>query len=319
MLEGMAASPFSAPTATSCSRNSGLPSAVSTISRGPRLDLARPRAPRALARRHPRARPASAAICSGGAPPTRAAISRNSGRAMADDQNRLRRRRTRRGTRAGRAASAPPSGRPRRPRPAAARPRRARTAAAPPRRSRRPAPRPRDEPDRAQDQPDDRFLVPVEQLRDPRPRIARRRVVDDLCQRPVGDALAVRQAAPDRDRGVVELPAQLAHQPRLADPGGPGDRHGVAASVRLAPAPSAARSSLHLVRPAHERAARRRLVGRVVDQPEQPPRAHLGGAALQRDAAPAARRARRPRRADGCSRRAGSRPRVRSPPGARPR
>ena len=47
-------------------------------------------------------------------------------------------------------------------------------------------------------------------------------------ERPVGDSLAVGQAAaavpPDRLREAVEVLVELPREPRLADPGDPGDR-----------------------------------------------------------------------------------------------
>ncbi len=47
-------------------------------------------------------------------------------------------------------------------------------------------------------------------------------VVDDLLERPVGDALAVGQAAPDDDAGAgLDVGDELLDEPRLADPGRP--------------------------------------------------------------------------------------------------
>lgn len=46
----------------------------------------------------------------------------------------------------------------------------------------------------------------------------------DLDQRPVGDSLAVREAAAGEQTGVGAL-GELADEPHLADPGRPEERH----------------------------------------------------------------------------------------------
>ena len=50
------------------------------------------------------------------------------------------------------------------------------------------------------------------------------RLLQDLGERPVGDAVAVREAAPDEDPRALEPREQLAHEPALADAGVAVDR-----------------------------------------------------------------------------------------------
>ena len=57
-----------------------------------------------------------------------------------------------------------------------------------------------------------------------------RELLDDLHDRPVGDALAVGQAAPADDE-CVERAEELGRQAGLADPGGPEDREQLAGTV----------------------------------------------------------------------------------------
>ena len=52
-----------------------------------------------------------------------------------------------------------------------------------------------------------------------------------LGDRPVGDALAVRQAAPGQDRRALDAVDELPREPRLADPGGAVHGHEVRAPV----------------------------------------------------------------------------------------
>ncbi len=162
--------------------------------------------------------------------------------------------------------------------------------------------------DRGQDQPRD-LLVSFEQLVEPLARVVAAELPDDLGQRTVGRALAVGRAAPDHHAGlVVGLGDELSCEARLADPGRPHHRHRMAGL--LGARPGRGRRGAH---PAPARAPRtdsgtdgaapcRRSPGRAAATPAP---SRCGPSAR---AAPGAPRA--PRREPGRrrSRRAGSRP-----------
>ena len=103
-------------------------------------------------------------------------------------------------------------------------------------------------------------LVAVEQRGDPGRGLLPADLAHDLRERTVGDVLAVGQAAPDRDRRVVaDVVQHLPDQARLADARGPGHRHG---HERAAPRGAAIRVAQRgeLLVPADERARRRRVL-----------------------------------------------------------
>ena len=114
----------------------------------------------------------------------------------------------------------------------------------------------------------------------------------DLSERVVGDALAVREASPPQDRGV-RVGEELAHEPRLADPGRAEQREQVRGAL-VARALEAAPEELELLRaPDHRRVEVPDVTGRVDE--------HRGAAGTPARArtcpsARAARPARPPRR-----------------------
>ena len=96
---------------------------------------------------------------------------------------------------------------------------------------------------------------------------------DDLDERPVGDALAVRKAAPFEHEDVVaDVGDQLAGEPRLADSGLADDRHDPTRRARLTAASSSARSaSSSAARPTKGESIRRGDAGDVRLDLEQAP------------------------------------------------
>ena len=306
MLDGSAASPVSAPTATRCSRNSGLPSAVSTIraavpdpsAPAPTLVTSAPRlgVRERLQQQH---RPVGlrGEPSRGAAPGDRAARGRRSAARA--------RSRTPSGTRAGRAAWTRPSGRRRRPPRARAPPPRARASGGRPRTSPPPGPTPSDEADRGEHHLRDR-LVAVEQLADP---LAAAELADDLGERAVGHALAVGRAAADDHGGVVaDCGDQLLREARLAHPGRADDGHRVAVLLARARGRTTVRSVSQLAAavPRTGSADERAIAAPSGVELEQPP-CRLA-VRFQR-----ARRAPRRGPGGGCRRRAGSRPPARRP------
>ncbi len=88
------------------------------------------------------------------------------------------------------------------------------------------------------------------------------RLPEDLRERPVRDALAVRKAAPDEHVGVVlERRRHFAREPRLADPGWPERRDEAARSGRQRLVESRP-NTRELVAPADERRVEAALEGR---------------------------------------------------------
>ena len=257
-----------APIATSCSRNSGLPSARRTIPAAPGTSRTSssasscPSGSRAMTERpDPGANHAGAHLHEFRA-------------SEAQDEDRVRAGERLRRSRGGPGASARPSGRRRpRARAGAGRPR-TRAAAARPERLVGLHRRAVAEADRAQHRARER-LVAVEQRGDPGRGPLAADLAHDLRERAVGDVLAVGQAAPDRDRRVVaDVVQQLADQPRLADAGGSRHRHGDERALVARAAPCIAqRRELRVA--ADERARRR---GVLRPQPQQARRRELAAA-----------------------------------------
>src|SRR5439155_16930155 len=101
---------------------------------------------------------------------------------------------------------------------------------------------------------------------------------DDLLERPVGDALAVGEAAADDDaRPRLDLRDELADEPRLADPGR-ADHGRDEAVAGLHPRVEAAPQRGQLAPPTHHRGARAPAQAQAVGrEPPDPPRAHAAG------------------------------------------
>ena len=88
-----------------------------------------------------------------------------------------------------------------------------------------------------------------------------RQLTDDLRDGPVGDALAVREAAPLGDERVARHGRdELADEPRLPDSGGPDDRDDVAGAIARHPLVSLLQQP-ELVRAADQRAVEARARG----------------------------------------------------------
>ena len=261
---GSAASPCSAWAATSCSRNSGLPSAVSTILPASCDSSARRRRRGAAPARPgaPRARAATAAAAAppttGGSPAAPGGRCRRAGSA--------RRSRTRPRARAGRAASGSAQC-------TSSRTTIERTGARD--LLEQPAHGPRrllgldrlpGEPDRAEHLARDRrgLLVAAHDLHEPRLGVAPAELPDDLGERAEGDALAVGRAAPDDGGRRVAVAAISSRTSRdLPIPGVPSSVTSSAARRRASRASSAERSAVELRRPPDERRRRDLPLARV--------------------------------------------------------
>ena len=96
----------------------------------------------------------------------------------------------------------------------------------------------------------------VDQLGDASLRLLAGELLHDLDQGVIGDALAVREAAPDRDRGgVADLGEQLLGEPRLADARRADDRAEAADPLVARPREPGAKL-IQLALPSHERRRR---------------------------------------------------------------